>query len=76
MIDAQTMAELERACQAAIDMAEAYGDVIRAQAEAHDLEATALRRYVNARVRDRLDKLKAEQQTIDQLELQFDVRHP
>ena len=54
------MPELETAWQRKTDAAESYADAIKNIATQIGMEPGALRAYVNARMRDRLDKLQRE----------------
>lgn len=69
MLSNKTLAELERAYTQQKDASEAFRDAVKAQAEKHNLDPRALGRFVRARVNDKLEKLQAEQDTLEQLTL-------
>lgn len=69
MIDMKTVEELEQLCERARAAAEMFTEALKDQAEKHQLEAPALRRFVVARVTDKVGKLSKELQTFDQLGL-------
>lgn len=69
MLSNKTLAELERAYTQQKDASEAFRDAVKAQAEKHNLDPQALGRFVRARVNDKLEKLQAEQDTLEQLTL-------
>lgn len=60
MLSNKTLAELERAYTQQKDASEAFRDAVKAQAEKHNLDPQAL---------GRLEKLQAEQDTLEQLTL-------
>lgn len=71
-LNPKTTAELERAYTIAKDHTGAFNDAIKAQAEKHQLDPQGLGRYIRAKVNDKLAKLEAERDTIEQLTLQLD----
>lgn len=54
------MPELETAWQRKTDAAESYGDAVKNIAEQVGMEPGALKAYINAKMRDKLDKLERE----------------
>lgn len=76
MIGDNALAELERLCSDKISAAEEFNAAVRHQAEAYGLDPQALGRYVTARVRDRLEKLAAERDTLEQLQASFPFGPP
>lgn len=72
MIGSNQIAELERLYERQKDAAEAFSTAVKEQAEKHSLDPQGLGKYVRAKVRDKLEKLKAEQDTVEQLALSFD----
>ena len=66
---AATIHELETACAQAKDLAAAFSDAVKSQAEKYQLDPQGLAKYIRARVNDKVDKLRAEQGTLAQFEL-------
>jgi IS1 family transposase len=61
--------ELEAVWQRKTDAAESYADAIKHVAEAAKIEPGALKAYINAKCRDKLEKLERES---EQLSLMLD----
>ena len=59
--------ELEISCQMANDAANDFSTAIKERAEKHKVNRAALRRYVRAKVQDKVAQLEAEAQAIVQL---------
>ena len=76
MIPSASLRELEQACETAKDYTSAFNDAVKAQAEQYDLNPKALGRYVRARVADKLEQLRDEQDTVEQLQMAFDSPTP
>jgi acyl-CoA reductase-like NAD-dependent aldehyde dehydrogenase len=68
------MAHLEVLYTATRDAADEYKAAIEAAAKALDRDPKALRRYVQARARDKLHELRAELASLEQLDLDFGER--
>ncbi len=71
MIPTDVINELERCYQAAKDYSDAFNDAAKTQAELHELDPQALKKFIRARVNDKLDKLEAEQESLEQLTVAF-----
>lgn len=69
MITHDELNELELQCERTIAQQGAFGDAVKAIAEKHDMDATGLRQWVTAKVRDKLADLEKRKDTIDQLNL-------
>ena len=72
MIPKENLTELETLCERAKEHTTIFNEALKQQAEAYELNQAGLGRYVRARVADKMDKLKAEQDTVEQLALFFD----
>lgn len=52
--------ELRAACRSAVDLAQAFGDACKAQAEKYGIQPTALRRYIKALEGDKVELVDQE----------------
>lgn len=75
-ISQAVMRELERAGQEAKGYAEAYSEAVKAQAEKHGLEPAVLKKFINARITDKVGKFRREVEQGDQLLLSFEPVSP
>jgi acyl-CoA reductase-like NAD-dependent aldehyde dehydrogenase len=66
--------QLEALYVATRDASDEYKAAIDAAAKAWDRDPKALRRYVQARARDKLHELRAELASLEQLDLDFGQR--
>jgi hypothetical protein len=70
-ISDEIMSELEILCEKSRMAQQAFREAVQDHADAHHLNPQALGRFVRAKVADRLDKLAAERETIEQLSMRF-----
>lgn len=63
--------ELERLREAQLAANEAFGEAVKEQAERYELDPQGLAKFIRARVSDKLEKLEAERDTVEQLTMLF-----
>ena len=70
--DDKTIAELENSYSTSKSYADAWNEAAAAVAEKHQIDPQGLKRYIRAKVSDKLAKLQAEIDTVEQLTLALD----